>query len=37
MMNKTISAKLILEDAVKAGVTIEIGVADGKLKACVKA
>ncbi|MDD6445149.1 MAG: ATP-dependent chaperone ClpB [Lachnospiraceae bacterium] len=33
---ETLSAKLILEDAVSAGDTIEIGVADGKLEAHVK-
>ena len=33
---ETLSAKLILEDAVKAGDTIEIGVADGRLEAHVK-
>ncbi|MGN0414562.1 MAG: ATP-dependent chaperone ClpB [Agathobacter sp.] len=34
---ETLSAKLILEDAVKAGDTIEIGVMDGKMEAHVKA
>ncbi|MCI6243627.1 MAG: ATP-dependent chaperone ClpB [Agathobacter sp.] len=33
---ETLSAKLILEDAVSAGDAIEIGVADGKLEAHVK-
>ena len=33
---ETLSAKLILQDVVAAGDTIEIGVTDGKLEAHVK-